>query len=145
MKPGTGNDALTGARLQPAPPLWQRVPTRGQDGAPLNDFMMLIPRIGDWPEARRQRTLATLEGLLQEQGEKLVFVDLNLKLNLLWISMRPDPAGCLGMAAVIRERIPEAVLVASQAEVLAGAVRRRRRFAPLAALWSRSRLLLPPR
>lgn len=119
--------ALLEVCLQPAGPLWQRVPTRSRDGEPLNDFMMLIPRLREWPEVRRLATLQALEQLLREQADKLVLVDLNLKLNLLWISMRPDPAGCLGMAAAIKARVPEAVLVANRAEVLAGAASRRRR------------------
>ena len=130
-----GNGAPSGRRLEPAPPLWQRVPTRGPAGEALNDFMMLIPGLRDWPEARRQETMAALERALEEQAGRLVFVDLNLGLNLLWISMRPDPEGCLGVAAAIKARVPEAVLVASRAELLVGAQRRRRRG--LAALFRR--------
>jgi len=128
------------AHLQPGEPLWRRVPTRGAGGELLNDFMMLIPGIREWPEERRQRALTSLQQVLGEQGGKVVFADLNLKLNLLWISMRPDAGGCIGMAAVIKAQLPEAVLVASRAEVMAGAANRQRR-------WRRRlfRYLLSPR
>ncbi len=135
MKRTSGTRTPTGVRLEPAPPLWQRVPTRGPAGEALNDFMMLIPGLRDWPEARRQETVAALEQVLEEQSGRLVLADLNLKLNLLWISLRPDPAGCLELAAAIRARVPEAVLVASRAELMVGIQRRRRRG--LAALLRR--------
>ena len=105
---------------QPGRPLWQRVPLRDEQGRSLFDFMMLIPRLGSWPDERRQRVYTELETVFGIFHDSVLFADLNLKLNLLWISMRKCPSGCLGLAAAIRERIPEAVLVASQAEVLVG-------------------------
>ena len=105
---------------EPGRPLWQRVPTRDAEGRYLNDFMMLIPRLSCWPERRRTRVFEELDRVFAEFEEVVVFADLNLKLNLLWISMRQSPSGCLGLAAAIKERIPEALLVASQAEAMAG-------------------------
>jgi len=105
---------------EPGRPLWQRVPTRDAEGRYLNDFMMLIPKLSRWPEVRRAQVFEELGRVFAEFEEVVVFADLNLKLNLLWISMRKCPSGCLGLAAAIKERIPEAVLVASQAEVMAG-------------------------
>ena len=105
---------------EPGRPLWQRVPTRDAEGRYLSDFMMLIPKLGRWPEVRRAQVFGELERVLAEFEEVVVFADLNLKLNLLWVSMRQSPSGCLGLAAAIKERIPEAVLVASQAEAMAG-------------------------
>ncbi len=119
---------MEGVYLQPGEPLWRRVPTRGTGGELLNDFMMLIPGIREWPEERRQQALVSLQQVLGEQGGKVVFADLNLKLNLLWISMRPDADGCIGLAAAIKAQLPEAVLIASRAEALAGAANRQRRW-----------------
>jgi hypothetical protein len=82
--------------------------------------MMLIPKLSRWPEVRRTQVFEELGRVLAEFEEVVVFADLNLKLNLLWISMRKCPSGCLGLAAAIKERIPEAILVASQAEAMAG-------------------------
>ena len=91
---------MEGVHLQPGEPLWQRVPTRGAGGELLNDFMMLIPGIREWPEERRQQALASLQQVLGEQGGKVVFADLNLKLNLLWISMRPGADGCFDSCSI---------------------------------------------
>jgi hypothetical protein len=107
--------------------MWQRVPTEDDQGRPLNDFMMLIPKLRHWPAARRQTALQALQQVFSEFDQVVVFADLNLKLNLLWISMRPQSGGCIGLAAAIQQRLPEAVLVANQAEVILGAQRRARR------------------
>jgi len=37
--------------LNPGAPLWQRVPTRDDDGRPLADFMMLVPRLREQPQS----------------------------------------------------------------------------------------------
>ena len=113
--------------LEPGQPLWQRAPTRDAEGRALNDFMMLIPRLGRWPEVRRQQIYQELQQLFAELEETVVFADLNLKLNLLWVSMRPCAGGCIGVAAEIKARIPEAVLIASQAEAMAGMAHKARR------------------
>jgi len=125
---------------EPGHPLWQRVPTRDAEGRYLSDFMMLIPKLSRWPEVRRAQVFGELERVLAEFGEMVVFADLNLKLNLLWISMRQNPSGCLGLAAAIKERIPEAVLVASQAEAMAGMAGASRRSS---RGWGRLVALLP--
>jgi hypothetical protein len=89
--------------------------------------MMFIPKFGSWPEARRQQIYQELQQVFNIFEGNVVFADLNLKMNLLWVSMQPHPEGCLGLAAAVRERVPEAVLVASQAEVIAGMANRARR------------------
>lgn len=111
---------------EPGQPLWQRVPTRDENGRNLHDFMMLIPKLASWPEARRQQVYQELQLIFNAFDGNVVFADLNLKMNLLWVSMQPHPQGCLGLAAVVRERVPEAVLVASQAEAIAGMANRAR-------------------
>ncbi len=127
---------------EPGRPLWQRVPTRDAEGRYLSDFMMLIPKLSRWPEVRRTQVFGELERVLAEFGEVVVFADLNLKLNLLWVSMRQSPSGCLGLAAAIKERIPEAVLVASQAEAMAGMVGASRRTS---RGWGKLVALIPPK
>ena len=88
---------------------------------------MLIPRLRRWPEARRQGVFRELHGVFSHFDDRVVFAELNLRLNLLWVSLRPHPDGCLGVAAAIHERIPEAVLIASRAEAMAGAEHAERR------------------
>ena len=48
--------------------------------------------------------------------QDVVFADLNLKLNLLWVSLRPRPGAISELVAAIRLRVPEALLVAHYAE-----------------------------
>lgn len=120
--------SLLDQTILPGEPMWSRVPTRDEQGRSLHDFMMLIPRVGRWPELRRQQALQRLSSVMAEFEEQVVFADLNLRLNLLWISMRPHADGCTPLVAAIRLQVPEAVLVANQYEVmLAGAGARRRR------------------
>ncbi|MES9963044.1 MAG: hypothetical protein ABW116_05865 [Candidatus Sedimenticola sp. 20ELBAFRAG] len=107
--------------LFPGKPLWQRVPTRDADGRPLFDFMMLIPKLRSAPEQRRQEVLEALQQVFEGFGEEVVFADLNLKMNLLWVSLKPRKGACLELAEAVIARVPEAVLVANKAEALMGA------------------------
>jgi len=45
-----------------------------------------------------------------------VFAEVNLKLNTLWVTVKPVPGICLELAAAIKVRIPEALLVAQKQE-----------------------------
>lgn len=103
------------ASLQPAPPLWQLAPTRDASGHRLTDFMMLIPRLRSQPPGRIEQTSRDIEAVLALHRD-VVFADLNLKLNLLWVSLRPRDGAITELAAAIRLRVPEAVLVAHYAE-----------------------------
>ena len=94
----------------PALPLRLRAPTRDADGAPVSDFMVLIPGLRRWPDTRRRRCVDRLQGLLAGCPE-VVFADLNLRLSLLWVSVRAQPGSCGRVAALICEKVPEARLV----------------------------------
>lgn len=102
--------------FEPSTPLWQRVPSRDVDGSLLSDFMMLIPNLRRRPLARRQRTIGAIQDVLDGYGRTVVFADLNLRLNLLWVSVRPVPGICLELACAIKLRVPEALLVAQKVE-----------------------------
>lgn len=99
----------------PGLPLWQLVPTRDSAGRRLTDFMMLIPRLRSRPLADIERASREIQSVLALHQD-VVFADLNLKLNLLWVSLRPRPGAISELAAAIRLRVPEAVLVAHYAE-----------------------------
>ncbi|WP_275100394.1 hypothetical protein [Sedimenticola hydrogenitrophicus] len=120
---------VTAARLQPGDPLWRRVPTSDPAGQNLNDFMLLIPGLKRWAQHRRERLLEELRGVFEHHADRVVFADLNLKLNLLWISHRQGKGVSLALFEAIRERVPEALLVASQAEVQQGLQQQARRRA----------------
>lgn len=97
--------------MDPAEPLWKRVPTRDPDGHPFSDFMMLIPRLRTRPSTVIEATIAEIQAVLEHYRRVVVFADLNLKLNVLWVSVRPVPGICLELPTAIKSRVPEAVLV----------------------------------
>lgn len=124
MKPG---EIMGDAQRHPGGPLWRRVPTMDANGQNLGDFMLLIPGLKRWAAPRREQLYAELRGLFDRHADRVVFADLNIRLNLLWVSHRPGRGNALELFEAIRERVPEAMLVASQAEMLQGWRRRERR------------------
>ncbi|MGE5027674.1 MAG: hypothetical protein ACM3JK_04305 [Betaproteobacteria bacterium] len=105
----------TSAGPGPGLPLWQVAPTRDVAGRRLTDFMMLIPRLHSRTPLEIERASRDIQAVLALHQD-VVFADLNLKLNLLWVSLRPRPGAISELAAAIRLRVPEAVLVAHYAE-----------------------------
>ncbi len=100
--------------VQAAEPLWKRVPTHGEDGRPLSDFMMLIPRLKQKPSRECARSVEAMQCVLERYRHVVVFAELNLPLNLLWVSVRPVPGMCLELATAIKLTVPEALLVAQK-------------------------------
>lgn len=103
--------AVARSSREPGVPLWQIAPTRDSDGRLLTDFMMLIPHLRDKSGVEIERTSDRIHDILARHRE-VVFADLNLKLNLLWISLRPRQGAISEISAAIRIWVPEAVLVA---------------------------------
>jgi hypothetical protein len=99
----------------PGVPLWQLAPTHDPGGRLLTDFMMLIPRLRTRPQHEIERASRDIQAVLSLHQD-VVFADLNLKLNLLWVSLRPRPGAISELVAAIRLRVPDAVLVAHYAE-----------------------------
>ena len=114
----TGGLAVS-AGLQRGGPLWKRVPARDDDGRLLSDFMMLIPGLGRRSAERVEATVAELHAVLAYYRDFVVFADLNLKLNVLWVSVKPSPGITLELAAAVKQRVPEAMLVANKGEIMA--------------------------
>ena len=100
--------------LHPSEPLWKRVPTRGDDGRPLSDFMMLIPGLREKPNGECALTVECIQQVLERYRHTVVFADLNLRLNVLWVSIRPVPGMVLELATAIKLAVPEALLVAQR-------------------------------
>jgi len=122
----SGGLSLTdGLGLQSGGPLWKRVPARDDDGRLLSDFMMLIPGLGRRPAKRVEATLAALHAVFAYYRDFVVFADLNLKLNVLWVSVKPCPGITLELATAVKQRVPEAVLVANKGEIMASERMRR--------------------
>src|SRR3569832_1902890 len=90
----------------PGLPLWQVAPTRDLAGKRLTDFMMLIPRLRSRPRVELARASREIQAVLSLHQD-VVFADLNLKLNLLWVSLRPRPGSISELVAAIRLRVPK--------------------------------------
>lgn len=91
-------------------PLYERVPTHDEHGRSLSDFMMLIPGLRDLPADRAGQKLERLQRVLAGFRE-VVFADLNLPLNLLWVSVRARPGVILEIATTVKAHLPEALIV----------------------------------
>ena len=96
--------------LEPNAPLYERVPIRDESGRLLGDFMVLIPGLRERPGHELASTLARLQAMLASFSE-VVFVDLNVPLNLLWVSVRPRPGVILELFRAVKLHLPEAKLV----------------------------------
>lgn len=92
-------------------PLFKRAPAVDEHGKALSDFMMLIPGLREQPRHLIQNTLKDIHAVLACFQEIVVFAELNLKLNLLWISMRPVTGMRNEIAWAVQSRVPEARLI----------------------------------
>jgi hypothetical protein len=97
--------------ILPGGPLWKIAPTRDENGKSFVDFMMIIPKLKKKPQNYIERTLKDIEMVLMQHSDTVVFANLNLKINCLWVSHRARPGFCQELAAAIRNRVPEAMLV----------------------------------
>lgn len=76
--------------------------------------MMLIPKLGKrTPDDINQR-VSRISQVLEEYKHVIVFADLNLKINILWLSFVAVPGLTYELSAAIKMQVPEAVLVADQ-------------------------------
>jgi hypothetical protein len=107
----SGHDIGLCSGLVSAQPLWKLAPTRDTDGTSFVDFMMVIPRLKKKPQKYIERTLNEIHLVLSQYSHVVVFADMNLKINCLWISHKFQPGLCHELVAAIRHRVPEAVLV----------------------------------
>jgi hypothetical protein len=97
--------------MQPGVPLWKLAPTRDEAGVRLCDFMVLIPRL----KTRHSSYIGNAQSYIAKvlrHHEEVVFANMNLKLNLLWVSHRYRAGLMLEIVNAIRLQVPEAVLVA---------------------------------
>ena len=99
------------SRLQYSEPLWKRVPTRDRKGKPYTDFMMLIPGLKNFDSARLQDIIDKVEAVLKRYEKDIILADLNLKINVLWVTLQPHIGLSTEIAALIHHVVPEAKLV----------------------------------
>ncbi len=98
--------------LEPAGPLWKRVPPRDESGRAFSDFMMIIPGLRAKPAHIAGRIVNDIRAILSFYKHVVVFAELNLRLNVLWVTVKPVPGICVELPAAIHMRVPEAKLVA---------------------------------
>ena len=97
--------------LDAAEPLGKRAPAVDEHGKALSDFMMIIPGLRDKPRPLIQQTMFDIHAALACFQHAVVFAELNLKLNLLWVSIRPLHGIRFEIAAAVQHRVPGALLV----------------------------------
>lgn len=94
-------------------PLYERAPAFDDEGKPYTDFMMLIPKMNEATLPELKFKMAGLQAVLGSYSE-VVFADLNMKINILWVSLRPRSGLIEQIAVDIQLRVPEAKLVSGQ-------------------------------
>ncbi len=109
------HDLQASMEMLPASPLYKRAPRTDEHGQPLSDFMMVIPKLRNRPQSFIQETIRKIEDVLNRYTHDIVFVDLNLKLNVLWVIVRPKAGVCGDIPIQINRAVPEALLVAQPA------------------------------
>lgn len=102
--------------FEPIEPLWRRLPSRDERGRRLADFMMLIPGLKRRSEVEIRQRLQAIHGVLENYREVIAFVEMNLRINTLWVSVQARPGLCLEIPAAIKCVVPEALLVGQRAE-----------------------------
>ena len=110
-----------------ASPLWTRAPARDANGSPYIDFMMIIPGLKNSDAMAIESCLVKLRNSLGQFENVVAYVDLNVKLNLLWISAKPVPGITRHIVQAIQQNIPGAKVVAGCRNVKPGQGGRRRR------------------
>ncbi len=103
-----------GMAFEPSKPLWQRVPSHDEHGQRLSDFMMVIPGLKKRHPDEIRGVLEAMAAVLQRYDDVVMYADMNLKINTLWVTIRPRIGMCLEIPAAIKVAVPEAMLVASK-------------------------------
>ena len=97
--------------LAPAEPLWKLAPTRDKEGGPVSDLLMIIPKLKTKPEQYIKDTLANIEFALKQFSNEILFANVDMKLNTLWVSFKAVPGVYGDLVSTLRTNVPEAVLV----------------------------------
>ena len=103
-------DSLVSVEI--AEPLFKRAPRNDELGRPLSDFMIIIPQLRTRSQRLIQHKVDKIQRVLSRFSDVVVFADLNLKINVLWVIVRQVPGACLEIPSAIINEIPEALLVA---------------------------------
>ena len=99
-------------RRDSAEPLLDRVPKVDEHGKPLGDLLMILPGLGRRSSTEIARVSQALHGALAQFGDAVVFAELNLDRNQLWVSVRPLTGIRAAVATAVRAELPDAKLIA---------------------------------
>jgi hypothetical protein len=102
---------VTLSLLDASEPLWKRAPAVDEYGKALSDFMVIFPGLRKRPHLQIQQTTQQIQLVLSRYEQSVVFAELNLRINLLWVSTRRIDGLRFEIAESLRERIPFAKLV----------------------------------
>ena len=97
--------------VQYSEPLWKRAPTRDNTGKPYADFMMVIPGLRKFESSRLNDIINKMGAVLKHYENDIILADLNLKMNVLWVTIQPHIGLSTEIAALIHHAVPEAKLV----------------------------------
>ena len=97
--------------VEPAEPLWKIAPTRDKNGNRASDLLMIIPKLKTKPSHHIQRTLAEIDLALKQFRHLVLFANVDMKLNTLWVSFEAKPGLFAEITAALKLRVPEAVVV----------------------------------
>ncbi|WP_410345282.1 hypothetical protein [Thioalkalivibrio sp.] len=97
--------------FEPIEPLWQRLPSRDPNGQRLADFMMFIPGLKRRSDVEIRQRLQAIHQVLEGYQEVIAFVEMNLRINTLWVSVQARPGLCLEIPLAIQAAVPEALLI----------------------------------
>jgi len=95
----------------PGEPLYKIAPTRDENGKSFVDFMLIIPKLKKKPPHYIEQTVKDIQMVLNRYSNEVVFANMDLKINCLWVSHRPRRGLCRELTSAIREYVPEAMLV----------------------------------
>jgi len=91
-------------------PLYERAPALDENGKPYADFMLLVPGLNKLPAAELKVKMVRLQAVLVNYSE-VVFADLNMRLNLLWVSIQPKAGLIQEITVDVQRHHPEVKLV----------------------------------
>ena len=97
--------------LSPAEPLGKMAPTKDENGGPVSDLLMIIPKLKYKPEAVIRETFANIEFALMQHNKNILFANVDMKLNTLWVSFKAVPGVYAEIVSCLKINVPEAVLV----------------------------------
>ncbi len=97
--------------LDPDEPLRNRAPTVDENGNAVTDFMVILPGLRKKPRVQINQALRDVQMILSRYSDVVVFAEMNVGLNLLWVSIKPVAGMRFEIAEALRCHIPEARLV----------------------------------